>query len=212
MSAAPRHDRMRSTRPPHRRRLLSAALALACLVGLVAAGPGDAGQPPPGAFKTPFTVFRAHRASLRMSVSLVDERIGWDAHALVACANGSQHHQLLIEGGRGGPVSRSGRFRHVEFFPTEAGEQPPSARRVTIEDVEEGAVYGVPAEYFAIEGRVLPNKVVGRIRFWEGPGRTPGSLHFRCGTGSADGRWVKFSLPRVKGPAQPNGRPSRGDE
>jgi hypothetical protein len=178
------------------------ALASAALLG---AGSASAGQPPPGVFRTPFTVFRGDRAGLKMAVSLVEERIGWDAHARVSCANGSQHWQLVIEGGRGGKVDEPGRFHHVEFFPAEAGEVPPSTQRVTIEDIEEGVVYGTPAEYFAIRGRVLADRVVGAIRFWEGPGRTPGSLHYKCGTGTPQGKWVRFSLPRVNGPAQPGG-------
>ena len=61
-------------------------------------------------------------------------------------------------------------------------------------------MYGVPASLRKIKGRVFSNSVVGWIRFWEGPQRTPGSLHSKCGTGSADGEWVKFVAHRVAGP------------
>jgi hypothetical protein len=160
---------------------------------------------------TPFTVFRGRTPTVKMSVSLVEGRIGFDAHALVSCANDSSHWQLVIEGGRGGHVDAAGRFRHTEYEPAEAGEVPPVTRRVTIEGLEEGIRYGVPAEFREIEGHVLRNRVVGRIRFWEGPGRTPKSLHYKCGTDSPRGGWVKFSLPRVNGPAQPDGHwPPRG--
>jgi hypothetical protein len=181
---------------------------MVCLIltaSLAVAVSSAGGQPPPGAFSTPFAVFRGRAPGLKLSVYLVEERIGFDAHARVSCANGSEHWQLMIEGGRGGHVDASGHFHRVEYEPAEAGEKPPSSERVTIEDVEESIVYGVPASFREIRGRVRSNSVVGWIRFWEGPGRTPGSLHYKCGTGSPEGRWVKFVLPRVKGPAQLHG-------
>jgi hypothetical protein len=180
------------------------AALLACM-GLIQAAPAGAGQPPPGAFKTPFTVFRGRTPSVKMSVGLVEGRIDFDAHALVDCADGSSHWQLVIEGGRGGHVDAAGAFHHTEYEPAEPGELPPVTRRVTIEGLEEGIRYGVPAEFREIKGRVLRNRVVGWIRYWEGPGRTPGSLHYKCGTATPEGGWLKFSLPRVNGPAQPDG-------
>ncbi len=49
------------------------------------------GQPPPGAFSTPFTTFQGHSMGLKMYVDLVEERVGFGAHARVSCSNGSQH-------------------------------------------------------------------------------------------------------------------------
>ncbi len=141
-----------------------------------------------------------------MSMSLAEESLLWDAHAQVSCADGSHHWQLLIEGGRAGGVDTAGRFHFHEFEPAEPGRESRSKRRsVTIEQEEEGIRYGTPAEFRAIKGRVLANRVVGWVRFWSGPSRTPDSLHSRCGTGSATGAWLKFSLPRINGPAQPGG-------
>jgi hypothetical protein len=189
-----------------RKRSLAACALLAALSALFACSLAMAGgQPPPGAFKTPVTTFRGSVPGLKMSLDLVEERVGFDAHARVNCANGSEHWQLIIEGGRGGSVDAGGHFHHTEYEPAEAGEMPPSTDRVTLEDVEESIVYGVPASFREIKGHVLPNSVVGWIRFWEGPGRTPGSLHSKCGTGSPEGRWLKFVVPRVNGPAQPHG-------
>lgn len=167
------------------------------------------GQPPPEAFSTPFTTFRGHSPELKMYVDLVEERVGFGAHVRVSCANGSEHWQLMVEGGLGGHVDAGGHFHRTEYEPVEAGEKPPSTDRATdsttIEDVEESIVYGVPASLIAIKGRVLSNSVVGWIRFWEGPGRTPGSLHYKCGTGSPEGKWMRFAVRRVSGPAQPHG-------
>lgn len=146
------------------------------------------GQPSPGAFSTPFTVFHGHSTGLKMYVDLVEERVGFDAHARVSCSNGSEHWQLTIEGGLAGRVDAAGRFHHTEYDPAEAGEMPPSAARPTVEDVEESIVYGVPASFREIKGRVFSDSVVGWIRFWEGPQRTPGSLHSKCGTGSPSGK------------------------
>ncbi|HKZ13576.1 MAG TPA: hypothetical protein VJL81_07005 [Solirubrobacterales bacterium] len=182
---------------------LASAIA-AVSVGVIGAGSiavASAG-PPDGAFKTPFTVFRGRTTNVKMSISLVEHRIGFDAHARVSCADGSSHWQLLIEGGLGGRVDGAGRFHHTEYEPAEDGEVPPVTRRVTIEEEEEGVRYGFPAELRGIKGRVLPNRVVGSIRYWEGPGKTPKSVHFRCGTATPEGDWLKFSLPRVNGPAQ----------
>ncbi|HEY8815543.1 MAG TPA: hypothetical protein VIP57_10645 [Candidatus Dormibacteraeota bacterium] len=168
------------------------------------------GQPPPGAFSSPFTVFRGHSTGLKMYVDLVEERVGFGAHARVSCSNGSEHWQLMIEGGLGGRVDAAGRFHHTEYDPAEAGEMPPSTARPTVYNVEESIIYGVPASFIEIKGRVFSDSVVGWIRFWEGPQRTPGSLRSKCGTGSPDGKWVKFVVHRVNGPAQPHGHwPSR---
>ncbi len=163
------------------------------------------GQPPPEAFSTPFTTFRGSSHEQKMHVDLVEERVGFDAHARVVCANGSEHWQLVIEGGDGGRVDVGGHFHHTEYEPPEAGEKPPSTDRPTIEEVEESIVYGVPAFFTEVKGRVFSNSVIGWIRFWEGPGRTPGSLHFKCGTGSSEGKWIKFVAHRVSGPVQPHG-------
>jgi len=182
---------------------------ISLFVGLAFVATASAGQPPPGAFSTPFTTFRGSSSGLKMYVDLVEERIGFGAHGRVACANGSEHWQLVVEGGLGGKVDAGGHFQHTEYEPAEPGEKPPSTERatssVTIEDVEESIVYGVPAFFTEVKGRVLSNTVVGWIRFWEGPGRTPGSLHYKCGTGSPDGKWEKFVVHRVNGPAQPHG-------
>jgi hypothetical protein len=184
-------------------RLLRVCIGLAALCLMLASS--APAQPPPGAFDTPFTIFRGHSDGLKVYLDLVEERVSFDAHARLSCANGSEHRQLLVEGGIGGRVDSGGRFHHTEHVPAEAGEQPPSTDRVTVEDVEESIVYGTPALFMEIKGRVLSNSVVGRIRFWEGPQRTPGSLHAKCGTGSPQGRWVRFVARRVKGPAQPQG-------
>jgi hypothetical protein len=188
------------------RRSRAACVGLSTLFVAVACPLATAGgQPPPGAFSTPFTTFRGHARGLKMYVDLVEESVGFGAHALVSCANGSEHWQLMIEGGRGGHVDAGGRFHFTEYEPAEAGEKPPSKDLASVESVEEGIVYGIPASFRQIKGRVFSNSVVGWIRFWEGPGRTPGSLHSKCGTGSPAGEWVKFALPRVNGPAQPHG-------
>lgn len=188
------------------RRSRSLSLCISLLAfGACAASVAAGGQPPPGAFSTPFTTFRGHPSGLKMYVDLVEERIGYGAYSRVSCANGSEHWQLLVEGGEGGPVNASGHFHFLEYMPAEAGEVPPSTDRATIEDLEEGIRYGFPAEFREIKGRVFSDTVVGWIRFWEGPQRTPGSLHFKCGTKSPEGKWVKFVLPRVNGPAQPHG-------
>jgi hypothetical protein len=189
-----------------KRRAAAPGIFLALLLGALAAPlAAVGGQPPPGSFRTPLTAFRGPVPGLKLSVALVEESVGFDAHARVSCANGSEHWQLLVEGGRGGQVNAGGYFHHTEYEPAEAGERPPSADRVSLESEEEGVLYGFPAAFREIKGRVRSNSVVGRIRFWEGPGTTPGSLHSRCGTGSPEGRWVKFVLPRVNGPAQPHG-------
>lgn len=194
-----------------RNRPLAVCIALVALFA-VSVSLASGGQPPPDAFGTPFTTFRGHSRELKMYVDLVEERVGFGAHARVGCANGSEHWQLMVEGGLGGHVDAGGRFHHTEYEPAEAGEKPPSTDRATnsttIEDVEESIVYGVPASLTAIKGRVLSNSVRGWIRFWEGPGRTPGSLHSKCGTESPEGRWVKFVVRRASGPAQPHGGPS----
>jgi hypothetical protein len=188
-----------------RRRALAIGTLLAVLGAVVAPLAAAGGQPPPGAFRTPFTTFRGQVPGLKMSVDLVEESVGFNARARVRCANGSAHWQLIIEGGRGGHVDAGGRFHHTEYEAAEAGEQPPSTDRVSLESEEEGVVYGFPAALRQIKGRVLSNRVVGWIRFWEGPQTTPGSLHSKCGTGSPEGQWVKFAVPRVNGPAQPGG-------
>lgn len=187
-----------------KRGILLGSIALTLFLASLASS-ATAGQPPPEAFSTPFTTFRGHSQQLKMYVVVVEEEVGFGLHALVHCANGSVHRQLVIEGGQGGHVDAGGRFHRTEYEPPEAGEKPPSADRVTLEDVEESIVYGVPAAFREIKGRVLSNTVVGWIRFWEGPGRTPGSLHSKCGTGTPEGKWVKFVVHRVDGPAQPHG-------
>jgi hypothetical protein len=148
-----------------------------------------------------------------MYVDLVEERVGFGAHVRVSCSNGSEHWQLMVEGGLAGRVDAAGRFHHTEYDPMEAGEMPPSTARTTVEDVEESIVYGVPALFIEIKGRVFSSSVVGWIRFWEGPQRTPGSLHSKCGTGSPVGKWVRFEVHKVRGPVQPHGHwpPRRAD-
>jgi hypothetical protein len=192
---------------PRKRSLAVCAAVMSSLAIFVSLAAGA--QPPPGAFRTPFTTFRGHPAGLKMYVDLVEESVGFGARVRVSCANGSEHWQLMVEGGLGGHVDTGGHFHHTEYEGVEAGEKPPSTDRATdsatIEDVEESIVYGVPAYLIAIKGRVLSNSVLGWIRFWEGPGRTPGSLHSKCGTGSSDGKWVRFVVHRVSGPAQPHG-------
>jgi hypothetical protein len=159
------------------------------------------GQSSPDSSRTQSPVFRGRVPGLKLSVYLFEGTVGFDAHARVSCANGSEHWQLLIEGGRGGHIGAGGRFHHTEYEAAQAGERPPSTDRVTLEQVEEGLVYGFPAGLRQIKGRVLSNRVVGWIRFWEGPGRLPGSLHFKCGTRSPEGKWLRFVVPRVNGPA-----------
>jgi hypothetical protein len=188
-----------------RNRFLGVCIALVAPFAIFASLAGAGGQPPPEAFSTPFTTFRGYSTGLKIYVDLVEEGIGFDAHVRVSCANGSEHWQLMVEGGRGGHVDAGGRFHHTEYEPAEAGEMPPSTDRVTVEGLEESIIYGVPASLREIKGRVLSNSVIGWIRFWEGPGRTPGGLHSKCGTGSPEGKWVKFVVHRVNGPAQPHG-------
>jgi hypothetical protein len=79
----------------------------------------------------------------------------------------------------------------------------PEARRITVEEVEEGNP--TPAYFEAMRGRVTADRVVGEIRLWEGPSTVPGKLHARCGTGSPEGEWLKFVAHRIHGPAQPDG-------
>jgi hypothetical protein len=196
-----------------RRRPLTICLPLAVLgtaaVFLFAAADGKSTAGPSRASSP---VFRGRVPGLKMSVYLFEGTVGFDAHARVSCADGSEHWQLLIEGGRGGHADAGGRFHHAEYEAAQAGERPPSTDRVTLEQVEEGLVYGFPAGLRQIKGRVLPNSVVGWIRFWEGPGTLPGTLHSKCGTGSPEGEWMKFVVPRVKGAAPHYGHRSRASD
>jgi hypothetical protein len=145
----------------------------------------------------PMTEFRSAGPELRVTLLINEGIVGYfSAHAKLRCSDGSEHWQLISEGGVRIEINRSGRFSYRRFDPAER------SRTTLISTTEiEGTPSPAPALFEAMNGSVYPNSVVGRFRAWEGPVREGKGPHSRCGTRGPHGQYVKFVAHRTRGPA-----------
>jgi hypothetical protein len=141
------------------------------------------------------TTFRAQRPDLTIALSISGRDIfRISTRGTVHCSDGHLRRHLFAEG-IPNPSSRTriggdGQFSYHVFVPAESLDS-----RITPTELEEEAPS--PAYFEAMRGRILGNRVLGSIRFWEGAGEQRDHATPRCGTRSVRGGWVRFVAQRM---------------